>query len=90
MKFALFIAIAAFSSTSVLGSPTPGTTEVTKHPNPPAICRSDVKESADADPEQKSSTFEAASATQYWVCEAVSSSTRHYGWSQGKFGGRAI
>jgi len=57
MKFTLFIAIAAFSSISALGSPTPGTAE-------------------------KSSTFEAA-ATQYWVCEAVSSSTRHYGWSQG-------
>jgi len=26
---------------------------------------------------------EAAAATQYWICEAVSPSTRAYGWSQG-------
>lgn len=90
MKSTLFFAITLFSSiVGVLGTPTPGTTNVTTYPTPPGFKPYDVEDSVDASqkPSTGTNNFEAAAATQYWVCEAVSSSTGYYGWSQGKYRG---
>jgi len=75
MKFALFFAAAAFSGMiNVLGTPTPGTTDVTTFSAPPGFEAFDVEHSVDASTEPH--TFgDAASTKQYWVCIAVSASS---------------
>lgn len=88
MKFTLFFAVTALSGlVGVMGTPTPGSSGVTKYSAPANFKPYDVDGSVDPNEGKKPSTADtkSAAAAQYWVCEAVSSSTGHYGWAQGKY-----
>jgi len=85
MKSALFFAAIIVSSlTGILATPARRST-VEDGFAVPSQHESDLEKSVDgiSSPEPESKFVDAAAATQYWVCIAVSPSTGKYGWSQG-------
>ncbi|KAF8189178.1 hypothetical protein K438DRAFT_1833090 [Mycena galopus ATCC 62051] len=87
MKIALSVlTLAASGILGVLGSPALQTSNVTTHPTPHGFTPFDIPESVDAAPAPSLPAHEdavVAASAHYWVCVATSTSSGHYGWSQG-------
>lgn len=82
MKSAFLLTAIAFSSiTSVFGTPTRRTTLDALTST--ATHKFDIESDVNGISEPHSALVNAAAATQYWVCIAVSRSSGKYGWSQG-------